>query len=202
MTPGELVPFNPLAKTNLAESIVGQLLMRPPICMTDLTRFRGAGIYAIYYNGNFHAYQPLVEMNDQGPSVPPIYVGKAVPKGARKGGDLEASPGNVLYNRLGQHVNSIQEATNLAVNEFTCRYLTLDDIWIPLAEALLIAKFSPLWNTLVDGFGNHDPGKGRHKGVRSRWDTLHPGRKWAKPLLDRKETTDIIISDVRRFFAS
>ena len=33
-----------------------------------------------------------------------------------------------------------------------------------------------LWNSLVDGFGNHDPGAGRYKGLRPRWDVLHPGR--------------------------
>jgi hypothetical protein len=29
----------------------------------------------------------------------------------------------------------------------------------------------------VDGFGNHDPGKGRYKQARSDWDVIHPGRQ-------------------------
>ncbi len=31
-------------------------------------------------------------------------------------------------------------------------------------------------NKIIDGFGNHDPGKGRYNQLRSRWDKLHPGR--------------------------
>lgn len=51
-----------------------------------------------------------------------------------------------------------------------------------MAETSAIAMHRPLWNTLVDGFGNHDPGRGRYEGMRSRWDTLHPGRRWAEKL--------------------
>ena len=46
------------------------------------------------------------------------------------------------------------------IKTFQCRYLVVDDIWIPLGEALLIAKFSPIWNKVVDGFGNPRPRKG------------------------------------------
>jgi hypothetical protein len=51
-----------------------------------------------------------------------------------------------------------------------------------LAESLLIERYRPLWNVVVDGFGNHDPGSGRHQGKRPNWDTLHPGRAWASRL--------------------
>jgi len=30
-----------------------------------------------------------------------------------------------------------------------------------------------VWNVVIDGFGNHDPGAGRYNGERTRWDTLH-----------------------------
>ena len=33
---------------------------------------------------------------------------------------------------------------------------------------------SPLWNTTVDGFGNHDPGKGRYEQAISDWDVPDP----------------------------
>ena len=36
--------------------------------------------------------------------------------------------------------------------------------------------------THIDGFGNHDPGKGRYEQARSEWDVLHPGRVWADRL--------------------
>ena len=60
--------------------------------------------------------------------------------------------------------------------------LVCDDIWIPLGESLLIERFQPPWNVLIEGFGIHTPGKGRNKQVKSRWDTLHPGRHLAKGL--------------------
>lgn len=113
----------------------------------------------------------------------PIYVGKAVPAGARKGGfGLGLSPGTVLFKRLEEHAESIRQATNLKLEDFKCRFLVVDDIWIPLAESLLIEMFSPAWNKIVDGFGNHNPGSGRHGQRRSSWDVLHPGRSWADQL--------------------
>ena len=144
--------------------------------------FIGAGIYAIYYVGDFPVYLNLSKRNKNGKFEWPIYVGKAVPAGARKGGfGLGEDPGQVLFKRLGEHAASIDQAkTTLKLADFFCRYLVVEDIWIPLAEALLIEKFSPPWNHKIDGFGNHDPGKGRHKQQRSAWDALHPGRSWAE----------------------
>jgi len=51
---------------------------------------------------------------------------------------------------------------------------------ISTIEAALIKLNMPLWNTAVDGFGNHDPGKGRYEQAKSDWDVIHPGRAWAK----------------------
>jgi hypothetical protein len=87
----------------------------------------------------------------------------------------------VLFNRLKAHAKSISQAQNLNLADFVCRHLVTDDIWIPLAEALLIEKFKPVWNRLIDGFGIYDPGKRRPQ-ERSKWDTLHPGRPFARPL--------------------
>ncbi|MFF4827984.1 Eco29kI family restriction endonuclease [Streptomyces sp. NPDC001312] len=37
-----------------------------------------------------------------------------------------------------------------------------------------------VWNTVIDGFGYHDPGKLRSRSTpRHPWDELHPGRRWA-----------------------
>jgi hypothetical protein len=111
----------------------------------------------------------------------PIYVGKAVPAGSRKGGyGLGADPADVLHRRLSEHASSIEEAKNLELGDFQCRYLLVDDIWIPLGESLLIETFRPVWNLLVDGFGHHDQGKTRRGQKKSAWDTLHPGRQWAE----------------------
>ncbi|HET6725983.1 MAG TPA: Eco29kI family restriction endonuclease [Gammaproteobacteria bacterium] len=199
MTNSKIVPFNPLDKRHLGESVGQAMLGQPPVPLERLETFAGAGIYAIYYTGGFDGYEPIAEANGNGRFGVPIYVGKAVPKGARKGGDLEAPAGSVLCNRLKQHAKSVDQATNLNAADFYCRYLVADDIWIPLGEALLIAKFNPIWNKLIDGFGNHDPGKGRHAGLRPRWDVLHPGRSWASRCQPREETADQIRIEVREY---
>lgn len=199
MTDSNVVPFNPLDKRHLGESVGQAMLRRPVAPLGNLETFNGAGIYAIYYTGDFPAYAPISQRNRDGLFAAPIYVGKAVPKGARKGGDLQASPGKVLYDRLKQHAKSIEEASNLHIGDFYCRYLIVDDIWIPLGESLLIAKFNPLWNKLIDGFGNHDPGKGRHAGLCPRWDVLHPGRPWAKRCQPRDESAEQIIKEAQDY---
>ena len=199
MKQGKIIPFNPLDKRHLGESVATAMLKQKIIPMNELYSFVGAGIYAIYYTGDFPAYDAISRQNQNGLYSVPIYVGKAVPKGARKGGNLEAAPGKALFNRIKQHVRSIEQASNLDITDFYCRFLSVDDIWIPLGESLLIANFNPLWNSLIDGFGNHDPGKGRHAGLRPRWDVLHPGRPWAERCKPRNETMEQIILEVRNY---
>jgi|SRR5579862_5451988 len=175
--------FNPLDKLNLAESLADAMLKRPVSSLPPGQRFEGAGIYAIYYRGGFKPYEQLALKNIGDDPGAPIYVGKAVPPGARKGGfGLGADPGYALFKRLREHANSIEEANNLKAEDFQCRYLVCDDIWIPLGEALLIERFKPVWNVLIEGFGIHTPGKGRNKQGRSKWDTLHQGRSLARGL--------------------
>jgi hypothetical protein len=172
--------FNPLDKTHLAESVSDRLLKRP-IAALPPKRFSDAGIYAIYYGGKFPAYRPIAKSLSRDERAIPIYVGKAVPAGSRKGGyGLGIDPGDVLFRRLSEHAASIEAASNLNLSDFRCRYLLVDDIWIPLGEALLIQKFKPVWNICVDGFGHHDQGKSRRGQMKSAWDTLHPGRAWAQ----------------------
>ena len=116
-----------------------------------------------------------------------------MPAGARKGGfGLGANPGKVLFRRLNEHAESISSASNLRLDDFHCRYLVTDDIWIPLAEAMLIDLFNPVWNKLLDGFGNHDPGKGRYEQQRAPWDTIHPGRAWAEKLKRGKDEKQLL----------
>ncbi|MDR0576992.1 MAG: Eco29kI family restriction endonuclease [Candidatus Accumulibacter sp.] len=196
----KIIPFNPLDKDNLGASIAIAMLSGKVHPLGDLTKFGGAGIYALYYNGAFPAYQEIAQRNTNGRFTVPIYVGKAVPAGARKGGGMAAGTiGYPLFNRLSEHAESIRSAVNLNIEDFVCRYLVVEDIWIPLGESLLIARFSPVWNSLIDGFGNHDPGKGRYGGMRSRWDDLHPGREWAAKCQDRQESAKDIESDVKTY---
>ncbi len=192
-------PFNPLDKLNLGRAVRDALLKRPEVPLPP-ERFKGAGVYALYYLGAFEPYQRLATANRDGKSSLPIYVGEAVPPGSRKGGyGLGADPGDVLWRRLKEHTRSIEEAENLRVEDFRCQYLVVDDIWIPLGESLLIETFNPLWNRLLDGFGNHDPGKGRYNQMRSAWDVVHPGRAWAERCAVNPRTADDYIRAVMRF---
>ena len=197
------VPFNPLDKRNLAASVGEALLERPPVALGEVPAFKGAGIYAIYYLGTFEAYQQISAENAEGRWTSPIYVGKAIPSGGRKGGELgSTAESRSLVKRLGEHAETIRAAGNLRIEDFWCRYLVVDDIWIPLGENLMIAKFSPVWNALVDGFGNHDPGAGRYNGKRSRWDVLHPGRGWAERCQPRPEAPGTIVAEVKAHLAA
>lgn len=174
-------PYNPLDKINLGKSISNALEEQTPVALKKIEKFFGAGVYMIYYVGDFPPYKNLSRLNLNDNFSAPIYVGKAVPTGSRTGTNLDGStPEPQLYKRLKEHTKSIEAATNLSVEDFYCRFLIVEDIWIPLGEQLAISSFSPLWNQLVDGFGNNNPGRGRYDQALSKWDVLHPGRPWAE----------------------
>ena len=196
---GNVIPFNPLDKQNLGASVAEALLSKDAHPLGELTSFMGAGIYAIYYTGSHSAYQTLSELNKDNKFLLPIYVGKAVPPGARMGLTNPDIVGNVLFRRLKEHADSLTAAGNLDINDFYCRFLVVDDIWIPLGESLVISRFKPIWNSFIDGFGNHDPGRHRYTGLRPRWDFMHPGRGWAQNLRERNETVDELIRDAQQY---
>jgi len=195
----DIIPFNPLDKKNLGASVAEAMLAGKAQPLGSFPEFKGAGIYAIYYSGSYAPYREIAKRNKKAKTAP-IYVGKAVPAGARKGaGSGISTVGKPLFNRLSEHAESIRAVSNLDIDDFTCRFLVVDDIWIPLGESLLIARYSPVWNSLIDGFGNHDPGSGRYNGMRPRWDVLHPGREWAGRCKGRPETADDIARDVETY---
>jgi hypothetical protein len=175
-------PLNPLDRENLGLRIAEALLAVPPQPLPPSKPFIGAGVYAIYYSGPFPLYKKIAAKNTKKKFSLPIYVGKAVPAGTRKGSAPKEYEGQALYNRLKEHASSIKQAPNLNLADFSCRYLPMEPVWIQLGESLLINMFSPLWNGVIDGFGNHDPGSGRYAQKKSSWDVLHGGRAWATKL--------------------
>jgi len=194
--------FNPLAKRNLGKSVVDALLESPALKLADVGNFPGAGVYAIYYCGSFSCYKPLSDLNQVGAEYP-IYVGKAIPKGGRKGTSTDASlDSTALSKRLQEHRASIEGVKSLDIQDFSYRFLVVDDIWISLGETLIIQRFLPLWNQVVDGFGNHDPGAGRYGGMRPSWDELHPGRSWAAKCKAPKFTKKQIIDSVNAYMGT
>lgn len=193
-------PYNPLDKKRLGESVARALLAQRICPLAPADSFIGAGIYAIYYVGPFSAYRKVALRNRADKFEAPIYVGKAVPAGARKGGlGIDAVTGAVLHRRLVEHAETIKAAPSLRLKDFACRYLVVDDIWIPLGESLLIETFGPVWNRVVDGFGNHDPGAGRYNQQRSPWDMIHTGRSWAAKCKANRHSAAEILAKVAAF---
>jgi hypothetical protein len=165
-------------------------------------RFIGSGVYALYYAGDFKLYAKIANANRDTCALP-IYVGKAVPPGwrtARATGEVTPD----LFRRLREHAKSIQQSSNLQVDTFQCRFMILSgvesDLVVPI-EAEMIRRYRPLWNTVVNGFGNHDPGKGRYNQARSEWDVLHPGRYWAERLTGESPHLKNIVARIQDFLA-
>ena len=186
------------------QSIVAEALQffneTPVYSLPPPGRFPGAGVYALYYIGRYRLYAKIADLNREN-STCPIYVGKAVPKGWRAA-RIQDPTGPVLHHRLQEHARSIDQVTNLQRDDFRCRFMILSGLESDLVgtvEAALIRRYRPLWNTVIDGFGNHDPGAGRYNQARSEWDILHPGRPWAERLTGQSPRREDVIEKIRQF---
>jgi len=166
--------------------------------------FAGSGVYALYHLGDFDPYARMVNLNlNRETKNRPIYIGKAVPPGWRSARSQETDA-PVLYRRLREHTRSVQQAINLEVDNFQCRFMILEgiesDLVVPV-EAALIREYAPLWNSVIDGFGNHDPGSGHYNQAKSEWDVLHPGRPWAERLTGASPQLEGIVDKVKQFLS-
>jgi hypothetical protein len=183
--PGANAEYNPLDYANLTRNCVQELMRRGPFVLPLDHSFERAGVYALFYRGEDKMYGKIRSAD----ATWPIYVGKAIPPGGRKGGG-EGGNSRPLFGRLAEHTKSIEAATNLDIAQFTCRYLVVTPLWITMAERFLLEHFQPVWNVCIEGFGNHDPGAGRHNGEITWWDALHPGRTWARNLRQTRSSKD------------
>lgn len=169
--------------SNLAIDLLSFYARQNCYKFSELDNLRGQirqyiGVYALYYNGSNPLYSCVSEANENECCLP-IYIGKALAGGRRKG---SASGTQNLYSRLGEHKKSIKTGDGLEVDEFMFKVVAMELDLVSWGEGVLIRHFQPVWNQVIDGFGNHDPGKGRNQQRRSVWDTLHPGREWAGKL--------------------
>jgi hypothetical protein len=167
-------------------------------------KFLGTGIYALYYTGNSEPYSKYAELNRLSYDFP-IYLGKAVPKGWRQArtGDSTVAQSSELYTRLRQHARSIDQVPSLSISDFSCRFMIFEggsSDMIGTLEASVIKWKRPLWNTFLDGFGNHDPGNGRYEQAKSDWDVVHPGRPWAKKCKGKTPSQEQIMKGIASFF--
>lgn len=184
---------------DVVDDAIGFFNNTPVHALSPPGPFVGSGVYGLYYVGAYDLYAEISKLN-QDACVQPIYVGKAVPPGWRTA-RTKATGTLDLYRRLGEHVRSIGYAANLDVDDFRCRFMILSgvetDLLVPV-EAELIRRHRPLWNTAIDGFGNHDPGAGRYNQAPSEWDTLHPGRPWVERLTGEPPDIEKVIEKVRQ----
>ena len=189
-------------KSACAEAL--DFIEKIPLYSFPLTSpFPGVGVYILYYFGDFIYYRGLV--NKQKNSSPvPFYVGKAVPPGWRTA-RINVSTSSSLYNRLREHSRSIEQASNLSLQDFQYRMMILvgteSDLIVPV-EAELIRKYRPVWNMIIDGFGNHNPGAGRYDQAKSEWDILHPGRDWANRLKGKSPLLENIVIKIKKYTES
>lgn len=162
--------------------IIGQLIAkamigrdRVSLGSLDNRPFYGSGVYAIYYNGPFDAYQPIAGTDH------PIYVGKADPQDVYA--KVARDQGQKLWSRLARdHLRSLRKIENLSTSDFDCRFLVVRSAWQKTAEDYLISLFRPIWNNetrICFGFGKHGDKASTRTNTVSPWDTLHPGRSWA-----------------------
>ena len=146
--------YDPLTYDNLMAGMVSHFEKQAMEDLQSIEDAKGPGIYSLFYSGPLHIYKSISG------TTRPIYVGKAVPPGSRKGSRVNiASP--ALRSRIRGHAKSVIEADNLDLSDFKCRYLAVVPVWITLAERFLIDYYKPVWNLCVEGFGIHDPGRGR-----------------------------------------
>ncbi|HEX7675626.1 MAG TPA: Eco29kI family restriction endonuclease [Bdellovibrio sp.] len=187
--------FNPF-KQNVTELLIEAFEERPLMKFPPDNIEQGCGVYAIYYRGGLSHYGHLIKKE-----APPIYVGKAVIPGGRKGsGDKNKAVTNFVIRRLKEHASSISKTENLKLEEFECRWLLVVPEFTSAAEALLINHYNPIWNVIVPGFGIHSPGKGRLKQARSHWDMIHPGRPFAKGL-PKGQSEEAVLKAIELYFS-
>jgi len=169
-------------------------------------RFQGTGVYAIYCTARSGIYKEFHQINRTAYNVP-IDIGKAVPKGWRQARSTssDASESYELNNRIREHGKNLQAVEGIEQEDFRCRFIILENAesdLIGTVEAALIRKYKPLWNTLIDGFGNHDPGSGRYKQAMSDWDVCHPGRLWAKKCRGKHSDRKLLLKNIADCMAS
>ena len=164
--------------------------------LSQIPKFYGSGIYAIYYNGPFSGYQTISG------SETPIYVGKASPSLPNARTPLEQ--GSKLCGRLSDHRKNISKANStLDIADFEFRSLVVQSGWEAAAEDYLIHLFRPIWNSetnILYGLGKHGDSASTRANKRSPWDTLHPGRTWAAASIqDAKSVGQIEVELAKHF---
>ncbi|MEV1244497.1 Eco29kI family restriction endonuclease [Nonomuraea sp. NPDC049750] len=170
--PSEYTPasFDPLSTEQISVTICENFERQPLVSMThEIPRFDGSGLYALYYRGaSVDLYLPLARLQV------PVYAGQALSSNSATGERVrERFP---LHSRLKQHRLSIMEG-GLPIGEFRFRALLLPDVHADLGENSLRVGYQPIWNSKLTGFGSKEQGSTTRRSKKSKWDTVHDGRR-------------------------
>lgn len=165
--------------------------------LAEIPKSYGSGVYAIYYNGSFPAYQSISGTET------PIYVGQAAPAVSNARTPIEQ--GAKLSGRLNDHRKNISKASStLELADFEFRSLVVQSGWETAAEDYLIHLFRPIWNSetsILYGLGKHGDSATTRANKRSPWDTLHPGRAWAADSTEDAKSIAKIEAELSAHFA-
>ena len=177
--------FDPTEPRLIGHFVALALIAQDRLPLSELGKFYGAGVYAIYYTGAADIYAPIANTET------PIYVGKADPGRDAK---TVVEQGTKLADRLGEHRRNIEKVEGIEIGDFECRALAVQSGYQAAAEAHLIRLFTPIWNNetkILYGLGKHGDAATTRKNNKSPWDTIHPGRAWADGNPEAKSAEEI-----------
>lgn len=190
--------FDPTDPNTSGRVVALTLVAQTKHPLAKIPEFYGAGVYAIYYKGDFAPYAQLKGRDH------PIYVGKADPD--NPAAKDAVSQGTKLSARLNEHARSIRKAvTTLDINDFECRFLIVQTGFQKSAEDYLINFFKPIWNSetkICFGLGKHGDSSDTRGNKRSPWDTMHPGREWASATAENQKSLETIIEQISAHLAA
>ncbi|AKU25042.1 hypothetical protein ACZ75_20565 [Massilia sp. NR 4-1] len=189
--------FDPADPSTAGRVVALTLVAQHRHSLSRIPDFYGAGVYAIYYKGDFAPYAMLKGKEH------PIYVGKADPDNPAAKDAIKQ--GTKLSTRLREHAKSICKArTTLNIEDFECRFLIVQTGFQKSAEDYLINFFKPIWNSetkICFGLGKHGDSSDTRGNKRSPWDTLHPGRAWADSTTENQKEPGLIFDQINAHLA-
>lgn len=189
--------FDPTDPNTAGRVVALTLVAQHRHSLARIPDFYGAGVYAVYYKGDFAPYAVLKGKDH------PIYVGKADPDNPAAKDAIKQ--GTKLSTRLREHAKSIQKArTTLNIEDFECRFLIVQTGFQKSAEDYLINFFKPIWNSetkICFGLGKHGDSSDTRGNKRSPWDTLHPGRAWADSTTENQKERELILNQINTHLA-
>jgi len=189
--------FDPTDPNTAGRVVALTLVAQHRHSLAHIPDFYGAGVYAIYYKGDFAPYEMLKGKEH------PIYVGKADPDNPAAKDAIKQ--GTKLSTRLREHANNIRKAsTTLRIEDFECRFLIVQTGFQKSAEDYLINFFKPIWNSetkICFGLGKHGDSSDTRGNKRSPWDTMHPGRAWANSTTENQKAPELILEQINAHLA-